>query len=53
MIFKCQHHSYGKHDFLFGFGVSVFGLDVLLSNKVLVFVSVKVTSGMLKFVFRN
>ena len=31
VIFKCQHHSYGKHDFCLGLGlgVSVFGLDVL------------------------
>ena len=27
VIFKCQHHSYGKHDFCLGLGLSVFGFE--------------------------
>ena len=44
VIFKCQHHSYGKHDFSLGLGCLFLDLMFLLPNKVLVFVSVKVTT---------
>ena len=33
VIFKCQHHSYGKHDFLFGFGCLFLGFwNLFLSS---------------------
>ena len=53
VIFKCQHHSYGKHDFCLGLGCLFLGLMFLLSNNVLEFVFVKVTGDVLKFVFRR
>ena len=41
VIFKCQHHSYGKHDLFLGMGCLFLGLMFLLWNNVLAFVFVR------------